>query len=200
MTPSPRNCLTTPPSASTAATTSVKNWFSRRSSTAGSSCSLRAGEAANVLEQDADVAPLALQRHAAGEHRFRDIVRDEAAERVADQLALFEAVDHFVERLRDEPELIVPLDARAILQIAAQHFAHAGDQPLQRRDDAAGQSDADQQCAEQTGRADDDDSLSQRAQRRERFVVRPLHQREERLRQLRLAPARSATGIAHPPL
>ena len=104
-----------------------------------------------------------MQRHAAGEHRFRDFVRDEAAERIADQLALFEAVDHFVERLRNEPELVVALDARAVLQIAAQDFAHAGDQSLQRRDDAAGQSASDQQCAEQTGSADDDDSLTQRA-------------------------------------
>ena len=47
------------------------------------------------------------------------------------QLALFEAVDHVVERLRDEAELVVALDVRAIVQIAAQHFAHAGDQPLQ---------------------------------------------------------------------
>ena len=67
----------------------------------------QAGEAADVLEQDADVATLALQRHAAGEHCLRDIVRDEAAEGVADQLALFEPVDHFVERLGDEAELVV---------------------------------------------------------------------------------------------
>ena len=94
-----------------------------------------------------------------------------------------------------KPSSSCALDARAVLQIAAQDFAHAGDQSLQWRDDAAGQSASDQQCAEQAGRADDDDSLPQRAQRRQALRRTTAASERRAAAGAAIPPARSATGI-----
>ena len=79
-------------------------------------------ESANILKQDAHFALLAFEWHAAREHCFRNIARDEAAEGVFHMLALFESVHHFIERAREESDLVLSLDARAIAEVPAHHF------------------------------------------------------------------------------
>ena len=90
------------------------------------------GEAADVLEKDANLPSLARQRNTPAQNRFCHPARDEAAERILDLLSLLQSSCHLVERVGKKADLIFSGDLYAVAQVAPDNLLHAHNQGLDR--------------------------------------------------------------------
>ena len=98
------------------------------------------------------------------QHGAGDLGRDVAAERVADDLALAQALDHGVERARELADLVARGDGERLRQIAARHAAGRAGERHHRPRQAPRQDDGQDQGEQHAGQAAERDRGVQLAQ------------------------------------